>query len=376
MRSEKSERPAEWASRWRTDGSQGARNLLDCLLQIAAKLCMTPLHKAALILCAAVPVLSHACLWDSDTLATERARFPEVQGTMSGVFPRHSKEYHAWRVQQKAPLVESGNAKASDYDDLAVSLHKLGSHQGAIDIMLAKEKKLPGQYETYSNLGTFYIYTGDLIAAKGWIEKALSINLNAHFGREKYQLWLVQWLLEKREAAENLANPGDESIDQYHARTSGFALFVARKEMGDYRGRQDQPVSFSEDQRKAAIGGVTGMMYFADFDNPILQEALGDLLTIGSGEENAVQLAALCYLQASQRVAASEEKKRLVERALKVIQSSKGVDEAKLRAVLRKSLEQGEAYAKKVRADELAWIAAGKDVSAEFQKKYLGQKQG
>ena len=144
--------------------------------------------------------------------------------------------------------------------------------------------------------------------------------------------------------------------------------------MGDHRGRSDQPFSFSEDQRKAAIGGVTGMMYFADFDNPVLQEALGDLLSIGSGENNASQLAGLCYLQASQRVAASEEKKRLVERALKVIQSSKGVDEAKLRAVLRKSLEQGDAYAKKVRADELAWIAAGKDVSAEFQKKYLGQK--
>ncbi len=357
------------ASRWRLH----AHNPLDYLLQFVAKWDMPTIHSAVLILCAMIPGLSHACLWDSDTLATERARFPEVQGTMSGVFPRHSKEYHAWRVQQKEPLVESGKAAASDYDDLAVSLHKLGSHQRAIDVMMAKEKKLPGQYETYSNLGTFYIYTGDLVTAKSWIEKALSINLNAHFGREKYQLWLVQWLLERREATESLVNPGDESIDQYFARTKGFASFVARREAGGYSGSSDQPISFSEDQRKAAIGGVTGMMYFTDFDNPILQEALGDLLSFGSGEDNAAQLASLCYLQASQRVAGSEEKKRLMDKVLKEISTSKGVDETTLKTVRRKSLEQGEAYAKKVRADELAWIAAGKDVSADFQKKYLGQ---
>lgn len=335
---------------------------------------MIPFYKAALVIGAALPGIAQACLWDSDTLATERARFPEVQGTISGSFPRHSKEYHAWRVQQKAPLVESGKATASDYDDLAVSLHKLGSHQGAIDVMMAKEKKMSGQYETYSNLGTFYIYTGDLVAAKGWIEKALSINLNAHFGREKYQLWLVQWLLEKREATPVAVEREKEREDYYVGRPVGYAAFVAKKEMGVFYGRSTQPVTLNEDQRKAAIGGVTGMMYFADFDNPVLQEALGDLLSFGSRADNASQLAGLCYLQASEHHSDPAEKARLKTRMLKVLQLSEGVDENKLKAVLSKSLDQGEDYAKKVRADELAWIAAGKDASAQFQKKYLGQK--
>lgn len=115
---------------------------------------MNPLKKAALIFCAALPGIAQACLWDSDTLATESARFPGVAGVMTGVFPRHSKEYHTWRIQQKQPLVASGNALAADYDDLAVSQQKLCDHKSAITTMEAKEKALPGLYETYSNLGT------------------------------------------------------------------------------------------------------------------------------------------------------------------------------------------------------------------------------
>lgn len=297
---------------------------------------MNPLLKAFFIFCASVPGITQACLWDSDTLASERARFPEVQGTMTGQFPRHSKEYHAWRVQQKLPLVESGKAVASDYDDLAVSLHKLGSHQSSIDIMMAKEKKMPGQYETYSNLGTFYIYTGDLPTAQLWIEKALTVNANAHFGREKYQLWLVMWLLQKRSGDKSPADHDKERVDYLRGRPSGFAKFVARKELGEYSGRTTQTETLNEDQRKAAIGGVTGMMYFADFDNPVLLEALGDLLSFGSRAENASHLAGLCYLLASEGASDADEKVELKSRMMNMMQTQRDLDEGKLRTALAK----------------------------------------
>ncbi|WP_051946298.1 hypothetical protein [Verrucomicrobium sp. BvORR106] len=332
---------------------------------------MTSLQKAALIFCATVPGITQACLWDSDTLATESARFPNVAGIMTGIFPRHSKEYHTWRIQQKQPLVESGKAVASDYDDLAVSQHKLGDHKAAIATMETKEKKLPGLYETYSNLGTFYIYAGELSVAQKWIEKALAINPNAHFGREKYQRWLVMWLRERRSTVKTEEEERREA-DRYDRGElpTGFAAFVARQEMGALS-KDPEFIKFTEVQRDAAINGVTGMMYFADFDNPILLEALGDLLSYGKMDANASQLSGLCYLHALEKVTDADEKVRLKSLMYRAVSASHLREEKDLKKVLDSALLKGENLNKGVKNDEVAWIAAGKDVAAEFQSKYL-----
>lgn len=206
-----------------------------------------------------------ACLWDSDTLASESARFPNVAAMMAGNFARHSKEFHAWRANDRLKLVEAKTAKASDYDDLAVSQHKMGDHKAAIATMMLKEKLMPGIYETYSNLGTFYIYTGELSEALVFINRALEINANAHFGREKYQKWLVLWILETRELGQAAETPiSPENLMTRIPR--GFASFVARKESPTKNGSPTLEYA----QQSAAIRGVTGMMFFADFDNPIL----------------------------------------------------------------------------------------------------------
>ena len=331
---------------------------------------MKPLHFVAMLLCALAPVSSQACLWDSDTLATESARFPNVAGIMTGLFPRHSKEFHTWRIQQKQPLVEAGKAVAADYDDLAVSQHKLGDHKAAITTMEAKEKKMPDLYETYSNLGTFYIYAGELSTAQRWIEKALAVNPNAHFGREKYQRWLVMWLRERRSIKRTEAEQEDDLKNFFTTRPFGFAAFVSRQERGD-PSQTTKVTPLTESQRQAAIRGVTGMMYFADFDNPILQEALGDLLSLGDMDKNAAQLGSLCYLQAAEKATDPAEKSRLTSLKLRAMTSTPVRDEAKLQRTLETALNQGVKVAKDVRGDELAWIAAGKDVAAEFQKKYL-----
>jgi tetratricopeptide (TPR) repeat protein len=331
---------------------------------------MNPLQKAAFIFCATVPGIAQACLWDSDTLATESARFPNVAGIMAGVFPRHSKEYHVWRIQQKQPLVESGKAGASDYDDLAVSQHKLGDHKAAIATMMAKEQKVSGLYETYSNLGTFYIYAGELSVAQKWIEKALAINPNAHFGREKYQRWLVMWLRERRSTVLTEDEKKKAPFRDPGEVPTGFAAFVARQQMGGATG-DPEFIKFTEVQQDAAIGGVIGMMYFADFDNPILQEALGDLLSYGKMEGNASQLAGLCYLHASEKVTDPEEKAKLKALMHKAVSASHLREEKDLKKTLDSALLKGENLNKGVKAHEVAWIAAGKDVAAEFQSKYL-----
>lgn len=331
---------------------------------------MNLLQKITLVLCAGIPGLAFGCIWDSDTLASESARFPDIAGIMTGIFPRHSREYHEWRVKQKRPLVDSGKATAMDFDDLAVSQHKLGDHKAAIETMMAKEKQMPGKYETYSNLGTFYIYTGELFDAVKWIEKALYINPNAHFGREKYQRWLVLWVLENKMNVKTDAEIRTERTSGQEHDPVGFAAFIARQQMG-ISDVSKKPLKFTESQRKAAIQGVKGMMYFADFDNPFLQEALGDLLSYGTMSENASQLAGLCYLHASEKTADPLEKARLKMLMGIALHVSHLHNETELSKTLTAAVAKGEKLNAAVRAEEMAWISAGQDATAEFQKKYL-----
>lgn len=300
---------------------------------------------------------SSACLWDRDTLAMEKARFPEAAALIAGNFPRHSKEFYEWRKSKAEEAIKNGAKEPGLYDDLAVAKHKLGDHSGAIETMKSKEKIAPGLYETYSNLGTFYIYTGELDAALKWIDKALAINPNAHFGREVYQRWLVEWV--------KSGTPSVEDEDSVFM-PKGFAKFIQTKLGGDQR-------SWKRDQQ-AALKGILGMMRFADFDNPLLTEALGDVLSGGKMDESAIHLAAQAYLQASRKSAGATDRKRIGDKLGEVgvlTERFKMSDEVK---ALDAALAEGTTFAANIRKDEIAWIRAGKDASAEFEKKYLKLK--
>ncbi len=303
-----------------------------------------------------------ACLWDRDTLDAENARFPEVIDLITGNFPRHSREFHEWRVVESKLKLQANPKLLEAYDDLAVSQHKLGDHLAACETMSRKEKIQPGIYETYSNMGTFKIYTGELPKALDFINEALSINADAHFGREKYQKWLVEWAVAGKPVLTE--QPGSQKIARFDG--SGFAAYVISRQP------MTKPRILTEQLRREAIKGVLGMMRFADFDNPLLQEALGDLLTAGKREVNAAHLASLAYLHASKEATDPDEKLRLTKKFDMVrITFSDGLNPEKIELELKERLAIGEKLAAAVREDELTWIREKKDVSAEFARKYL-----
>jgi len=293
-----------------------------------------------------------ACLWDSDTLAEEKARFPDTQEMLAGNFPRHSKEFHEWRKLRCETLLKERPSDAALYDDLAVSQHKLGDHKGAIATMIAKEKVKPGLYETYSNLGTFYIYTGDLQEALKWIDKALEIKSDAHFGRERYQRLLVEWVLAR-----------DHESDADHPSSPNFAAYVLFKES---RKTKPEPGD-RETIRREALKGVMGMMRFADFDNPLLQEAAGDVLGFGELKENAAHLAHQAYLNASMK-GTKDDRSRIAAKISVLEESNENLKGDPTR--LKEERQKGAALAAQVREDERTWIKAGKDAAMEFDGKY------
>lgn len=219
------------------------------------RLCIT------LFIVLGVPATAVACLWDYDTLKQERARFPDTLELITGKFLRHSPEFYEWRIQDRLYKLKIDPTNLEYHDDLAVAYEKTGQHDKAIETILAKEKIKPGLYETYSNLGTFHILAGDFEKGLPYIDKALAINPDAHFGRERYQKWLVEYALTRRK---------DGKIK--------FPLQEGSTNFQDYlrmRLRKDQ---LAPEDIQSAVKGILGMMRFANHNNPLLLEALGDLL--------------------------------------------------------------------------------------------------
>lgn len=170
------------------------------------------------ILMSGFTLRASACLWDSDTLAHEAKGIPEVIQVITGRFERNPPLYYQMRLKRVAAEIVVHPEKLELYDDAGVACDRLGRDDEAIQWMARKKtilERIGGPsnasvhdqwYRYYANLGTFYAHrwaragadpkkTGDLKRAKELLTTAIKINPDAHFGREKYQLKAIEWLI-------------------------------------------------------------------------------------------------------------------------------------------------------------------------------------
>jgi hypothetical protein len=321
------------------------------------------------ILVLIVPTLVCACLWDYDTLRQERQRFPDTLELITGKFLRHSPEFYEWRAKDRLYKLEGNPTNLAYYDDLAVAYEKTGQHAKAIETILAKENIQPGLYETYSNLGTFHILAGDLELGLPYIDKALAINPDAHFGRERYQKWLVEYALTRKEDGK-IVFPLRRSAEWAKTKeaASTFPEFLQRRSGAN---------EFTPQESEKAVKGVLGMMRFANHDNPLLLEALGDLLYSQYRRgSDAKLLAARAYLKASYAVqdkAAQHEYRELAQGALAMKMHPNTHDHLKLTDLeteFATELSDAEQWYAALKQKEIGWIAEGKDADVEFDRLY------
>lgn len=320
-------------------------------------------HFFTLALLLSLPAVTWACLWDYDTLRQERSRFPSTLEIITGKFLRHSPEFYQWRVQDRLQKLKADPNNLNYLDDLAVAYHKLGQHDRAIEIMQQKDKISPNLYETEANISTFYFYKGDLEKSLYHVDRALKINPNAHFGREKYQKYLIEYLLSLQK--ERWWNPSFLSFGEFLVKTN--------REPNLFR---------NLDNRQEAIKAVLGMMRFADHKAPVLLEALASVLTDGSSDlpkQDAKRLAARAYLRLS-LVSQSEESRqyyrKLAGQTLEMVLSSSSERHDSSQTLheieqhFLNELKDADAWYAQVRNDEIRWISEGKNVDSEFDKKY------
>ncbi len=314
------------------------------------------------------PSGADACLWDHDTLQMERSRFPSALELIAGKFLRHSREFYRWRVEDRLRRLQSEPDNLALHDDLAAAYDKLGQHDRAIATMLAAEAKKPGRYETLANLGTFYAHSGQLEKGAEYIGKALAVNPDAHFGREKYQKYLIEYVRTRSRGGKQVLPLGDPRTGEQGG-TSFFEFVLEREKPG-----AGEPHGV-----KPAIKGVLGMMKFGNHASPVLLEALGDLLAMKGRhvQQDAKMLAARAYLKASYEVkdeaAKAAYRKRAEETLEMQVRDSAArhkVTVAEVEESFKQELADAAAWSADLRARELEWIRSSPNPDAEFDRLY------
>lgn len=362
---------------------------------------MRPLMRRllAFLLTVVLTAPAAACEWDYDTLRMEREQFPGTLELIVGKFLRHSDTFYEWRVKDRTAKIaaaKSGVLMLEDeelarvYDDLAVAYDKLGQHDQAIETIREKAERLPnvGQYETHANLGTFLVHAGRYEEGLVELNKAIEINPDAHFGREKYQVLLVEYLMEKRGGDGELTLPLNADAEARYSDYGGpFAHWLLEKQ-GLYTSEDAKVI---EEEMNRATKGLLGMMRFGNFHSPILLEAVGDLLLFRhDGPEESVQgqrLAARAYLRAAQFAEPEQAKtayRELANHSLLMQHPDKktsetwatermGLSLASLEDQLAREVKEAGAWFSEVVEDEELWVEASPDPDRRFWEKYGGQ---
>lgn len=160
-------------------------------------------------------------------------RYAMVHDVLLECYRRHSRAWYRRRNAESRRKIEKwkrrirnqspDNVSKHDqetlfeaYDNLGVGLERLGQHQNALRVLRNKrdlEKEIRGEisYETYANLGTVLIHAHMKDALRGqkdslkrvkqgrsYLVKAVELNPDAHFGREQWQIRIVNYLLMAR----------------------------------------------------------------------------------------------------------------------------------------------------------------------------------
>ncbi len=135
-----------------------------------------------------------ACGWDWETYHAEAKSLPCVFDALLGYWPKHTTEYHQTRIEAADHALRWMPGWTEGLDAKGLSLMKLGKFDEAEAVMKQRLATDPSAYPGHANLGTLYTFTGDHRAALEHIDRAMEIEPEAHFGREKYHRSLVVFL--------------------------------------------------------------------------------------------------------------------------------------------------------------------------------------
>ena len=138
--------------------------------------------------------VASACGWDWETYHAEAKSLPCVYDALLGYWPKHTAEYHQARIDAADRALRWVPGWTQGLDAKGISLMKLGRMEEAEAVMTTRLEIDDSAYPAHANLGTLHTITGDYDTALTHIDRAMAIEPEAHFGREKYHRSLVVFL--------------------------------------------------------------------------------------------------------------------------------------------------------------------------------------
>ena len=136
-------------------------------------------------------------------------------------------------------------------------------------------------------------------------------------------------------------------------------------------GNAPSDTTMSPEETARAVKGVLGMMRFADYNNPLLLEALGDLLSQTAFYNNGKLLAARAYLAASYEIKGKPQEQKYRQLAQEAIANAEPPLSLKeLESNFATECKKTNAWYTQLHQRELAWIQQGGNVDAQFDKLY------
>lgn len=191
-----------------------------------------------LSLALAFPRFSHACGWDQDTVWVDATYMKDILAVMMGRFPRNPPLYYEMRLERVKKELAARPTNLAAYDDAAVASDRLGRPEEAIALLDRKKTQIDALadsdankkehlYRYLSNQGTVYYHRwlkngglrkdqkdlADVQKAKDLLAEALRVNPQAHFGREKYQVLAMDFILKPKKELISVEVQNAESED-------------------------------------------------------------------------------------------------------------------------------------------------------------------
>jgi tetratricopeptide (TPR) repeat protein len=227
------------------------------------------------LLCATVlsSTNARACIndRDSDALAVQAQKLPDALRVITGRFERNPPRYYQMRAARVQAELAKNPRQLALYDDLGAALDRLGKSDEALRWMNRKRDLLPpynakdsankeAWYRFYANAGTFrahrWLHDGanvktidEMKSAREFIKRAIQIKPNAHFGREKYQLMAMDWIVStKTKKTQNSLGTWIEMRDRWEF---------------DSEEDPDTQIAAKQARRREAIEGLSGLVVWA-----------------------------------------------------------------------------------------------------------------
>ena len=247
------------------------------------------MKRYALLALLAIVLPARACLndRDSDSLATQARQLPATLRVISGRFPRNPPLYYQKRIERERANLANNPRQFGLYDDIGVALDKLGRDDEALQTMARKRALSPAfnpndkanreaWYRYFANTSTFrahrFLKAGapkekldEMKVARAQIKRAIQIKPDAHFGRERYQLMAMDWIIARKTGATK------KTLGQWIAARDGWKPFTYKE-------------TLAQTGRKRAVEGLSGLIVLGGaWRSPDVFEALAASLNASDG---------------------------------------------------------------------------------------------